>query len=225
MNLDLFNNLFNVTKDNNFIQNFIKELGEFLEKNLGNTGRNDEALIQQTLDGQPLTSICRDKINVQRHEIINNYSKEHYSQGEFYYVYSKRSDNTYGLVSHINGEAGRNIGVKESELPKDAGIDSVLRLKDGKFVLDEEATKEIQANLTEMINSVLKEQADKLEGERAEGNIYSFVEKSENTVTLVNETNYTGECFEEIDFPMGLANKATEGTKFKYINGKYELVD
>ena len=33
MNLDLFNDLFNKAKENNIIQNFIQELGNYLEKN------------------------------------------------------------------------------------------------------------------------------------------------------------------------------------------------
>lgn len=225
MNLDLFNNLINSTKENNVIQSFIKELGEFLENNLENNERNQVPLVQKILDGRTLTARYRDEINIQRHDIINNYSKENSEQGEFYYVYSKRSDNTYGVVSHKNGESGLNIGVKESQLPKGAGVDSVLRLKNGKFVLDKEATEKLQTELTEMINRLLEEQANRLEAQRVEGHLYKFVEKSEDTVWLIDETDSTRGCFEEIDFPSELSNKVTQGAMFKYADGKYQLVN
>ncbi len=219
MNLNLFNNLIDSTKENNIFQKFIKELSEFLKEN----ERNQVPLVQKILGERILTTRYRDKINVERREIINNYSKEHWEEGEFYYVYNKRSDNSYGLVNHKNGESGINIGAKESELPKGAGVDSVLKVKNGKWILDKEATEEIQAELTEMINRLLEEQTNRMEMQRVEGYLYRFVEKTGDTVWLIDETNYTGECFEEINFPSELSESATEGTMFQYINGEYQL--
>lgn len=222
MNLDLFNNLINNTKESSFIQNFIKELGEFMENNLFNNERNQESLVQKILNGRTLTARYRDQINLERQNIINKYSKEH---GEIYYIYNKGDDNTFEIVSHKNGKSNLEISAKESQLPKGAGVDSVLRVQSGKFVLDENATKEIQEELTEMINELLEEQTKRLEEQRIEGHIYSFVEKYGDIVELIDETNYTGECFEEIDFPSDLANKATQGDIFKYVNGEYQLVN
>lgn len=219
MNLNLFNNLIDSTKENNIFQKFIKELSEFLKEN----ERNQVPLVQKILGERILTTRYRDKINVERREIINNYSKEHWEEGDFYYVYNKRSDNSYGLVNHKNGESGINIGAKESELPKGAGVDSVLKVKNGKWILDKEATEEIQAELTEMINRLLEEQTNRMEMQRVEGYLYRFVEKTGDTVWLIDETNYTGECFEEINFPSELSESATEGTMFQYINGEYQL--
>ena len=219
MNLNLFNNLIDSTKENNIFQKFIKELSEFLKEN----ERNQVPLVQKILGERILTTRYRDKINVERREIINNYSKEHWEEGEIYYVYNKRSDNSYGLVNHKNGESGINIGAKESELPKGAGVDSVLKVKNGKWILDKEATEEIQAELTEMINRLLEEQTNRMEMQRVEGYLYRFVEKTGDTVWLIDETNYTGECFEEINFPSELSESATEGTMFQYINGEYQL--
>lgn len=225
MNLDLFNNLINDAKENNVIQNFIKELGEVLENNLVDNERNQDSLVQKILDGRTLTTKYRDKINIQRHDIITNYSKENSEQGEFYYVYSKETDNTYGVVMHKNGESGSDIWIKESQLPKGAGVDSVLRVKNGKFVLDKDATEEIQEEHAEMINRLLKEQANKLESQRVEGHIYELVEKVGDTVELTDVTNNTGECFEEIDFPSELLDKATQGNMFQYVNGEYKSID
>lgn len=223
MNLDFFNNLINSTKENNVIQSFIKELGEFLEKNIGNSERNEESLVQKLLDGRTLTTRYRDKINVQRHKIITNYSRENAEQGEFYYVYGKGSDNTYGVVMHKNEECGSDIWVKESQLPKEAGVDSVLRVKNGKFILDKDATEKLQTELTEMINKLLEEQSERSKDLRVEGHLYEFVEKSGDTVWLIDETDNKEGCFQEIEFPSELLDEATQGTIFQYVNGEYKL--
>ena len=217
MKLDLFNNLGKSIKENNIIQNFIEELGEFLEKN----EINEQSLVQKTLNGRALNTRYRDKINIERQNIINDYSKKY---GEIYYIYNKRADNNYGIVSHKNGEADLDIWVKESKLPKGAGVDSVLREENGKFVLDKSATKEIQQELTEMINKLLKEQEDRLKELRVEGHVYEFVEKSGNTVLLNDVTRDTGECFEEIDFPSELLKGVKQGDKFQFVDGEYKLL-
>lgn len=221
MNLNLFNNLLNTAKKNNIIQSFIKELDESLENNK----INQVPLLQKVLDGRTLTTTYRDKINIKRHEIITNYSIKNAKQGKFYYVYSKGDDNTYGIVEHKNGKSSTDIWVEESQLPKGAGVDSVLTEQNGKFILNKNATEKIQKELTEMINKLLEEQANKLKSQRIEGHIYEFVEKSLNTVELMDVTNNTGECFEEIDFPSELADKATQGTMFQYVNGEYQSVN
>lgn len=221
MNLDLFNNLLKSTKENNIFQNFIKELGEFLENN----GNNEKTLLQKMLDGKTLTTRYRDEINIQKNNIIKEYSEKHSEQGELYYVHNKRSDNTYGVVSYKNGESGINIGIKESELPKGASLDSILREKDGKFYLDKTSTENLQKEIAEMIRNLLEEQNNKMNSQRVEGHIYEFVEKAGNIVELMDVTNYSGECFEEIDFPSELLNKATQGTMFQYTNGEYHLFD
>ena len=225
MNLDLFKDLIKSTKENDIVQSFIKELGDCLKNNLNNNERNQITLVQKILDGRILTTRYRDEINIQRHDIINNYSKEHSEQGEFYYVYNKRSNNTYGIVSHKNGEDGVNIGIKESQLPEGAGVDSVLREKNGKYILDEVATEELQEELTEMINKLLEQQDKELKEQRVEGHLYEFVEKSGDTAWLIDKTKNYGNCFEEVDFPSDFLDKATEGSVFQYINGRYQLLN
>ena len=44
-----------------------------------------------------------------------------------------------------------------------------------------------------------------------------------NTVELIDITNDTGECFEEINFPSELLDKATQGSLVQYVNGEYQL--
>lgn len=223
MDLDLFKNIIKSTKENDIVENFIKELGESLENKISNNERNQVPLVQKILNGRTLTTKYRDEINIQRHDIISKYSMEKSGQEELYYVYNKGSDNTYGIVMHKDGKSGNDIWIKESELPAGAGIDSVLREKNGKYVLDEVATKELQEEIEEMIERLLKEQEIELKEQRVEGHFYEFVEKSGDTVLLTDKTKNDGNCFEEVDFPSVALDNAREGSVFQYINGEYQL--
>lgn len=222
MNLDLFKDLIKSTKENDIVQNFIKELGETLENKVNNNERNQVVMIEKMLNGRKLTTKYRDEINIQRHDIISNYSKRESGQEELYYVYSKSSDNTYGIVTHKDGKSGPDMWIKENELPAGAGVDSVLREKSGKYVLDEVATEELQSEIAQMIDKLLAQQDKELKEQRVEGHFYEFVEKSGDTVLLIDTTKNDGNCFEEIDFPSDALNTATEGSTFQYINGEYK---
>lgn len=221
MNLDLFNNLINSTKENKIVQNFIKELGEFMEKNLENNEGEKETLLEKILDGRTLTSKYRDEINVQRCDIITNYSIQNSEKGEFYYVYSKGEDNKYGLVMHKNEKSGADIWINESELPEGVGVDCVLRQENGKFVLDKESTYDIQKRLSNMMEGLINEQDFNLEKYRIEGHIYEVLGKTNNTVELIDLTANTGECFEEVNFPKEFFESDKYGNTFQYVDGKY----
>lgn len=119
---------------------------------------------------------------------------------------------------------GSSISVKESQMPNEAGIDTVLRLKNNKFIMDKIATEELQNEITEMINKLLAEQEQKIQSQRIENHIYEFIEKSENTVWLLDQNDNSKGCFQETDFPTELANKANKGDKFQYLNGEYRVV-
>lgn len=222
MNLDLLNNLINSTKENKIVQNFIKELGEYMEKNLENNKSGKETLLEKILDGRTLTAKYRDEINVQRCDIITNYSIQNSEKGEFYYVYSKGEDNRYGLVMHKNEKSGSDIWIDESELPEGAGVDCVLRQKNEKFVLDKESTFDIQKRLSNMMKGLINEQDFNLEKYRVEGHIYEVLGKTDNTVELIDLTANTGECFEEVDFPKEFFECEKYGKTFQYVDGKYK---
>lgn len=219
MNLDLFKNLINSTKENNIVQNFINELGEALEKN---SERNEITLVDKMLNGRKLTASYRDKINIEKGNIISNYSKKTSDKGDLYYIYSRNLNNTYNVGIEKDGIYQGDIEVQEEELPMGAGVDSILRVKNGRYLLDEKATEVVQEELIELINRLLEEQDKTLKEQRVEKHLYEFVERSGDSAWLINKTNYTGECFEEIDFPKEVLNKAKEGDIFEYVNGQYQ---
>lgn len=218
MNLDLFNKLTNNNTENNIVQKFIKELGEFLEKS---SSVNKESILQN----EKITTEYRDKINIEKNKILNTYAKETIDEGTMYYIYSKNSKNEfdYNLCICEEGKSNKVIVVQEKELPKNAGIGSILRLKNEKYVLDSKATNEISNQVQEITNKLLEEQSEKLEEYRIEGHSYEVIDKSSDRVWLIDNNKNNEKSFEEIDFPEELLNKVNEGTVVKYINGKYEL--
>ncbi|MBQ2835952.1 MAG: hypothetical protein IJE68_03875 [Clostridia bacterium] len=220
MNLDLFNNLINNTKEDNVIQSFIKELGEFLE----NTKKAPVSIVQKIQDERKLTTEYRDKFNIERNKILNSYAKKTSDKGTMYYVYSKNSkkDDIYNLCICEEGKSHEINTVKENQLPKGAGVASVLREENGKYVLDKEATEEVLEQLTQIADQLLEEQTQQLNAYRIEGHSYEVVENLGDRVFLIDISANNCDCFEEIDFPEDLMEQATEGTIFKYIKGKYQ---
>lgn len=231
MNLDIFNKLINNGKENNIIQAFINELGKALEKNISQNNlthedRNELSLLQRVQEKEKLTTSYRDKMHVERNNILNNYAQETLDRGEMYFIYSKnsRKDDTYNLCLCEDGKSNQVIEVAEKDLPKGTGVDSVLRIENGEYILDKQGTQDVLEEITEMVKELLEKQTSELEELRSEGHIYEVVEKTRDNVWLTDNTKNDGNCFEEINFNKEALEKAEEGAVFQYINGEYKFV-
>lgn len=92
MNLDFFNNLANNLKENKIIQNFMKELGEYLEKNI-ETNKEELEILEQ-IQSQRNTSIAsRNTMKNERSQILTQYANQTLEKGEMYFIVSKKQDN------------------------------------------------------------------------------------------------------------------------------------
>lgn len=227
MDLNFFNKLNDATKDNNGIQGLIEDLGEFLEnKFAGNKEleRKGISLIQEMQEQGKVTTTYRDKMLVERSNILNEYAKGTSDKGTMYFVYSKNSAkaNVYNLCICEDGMSNKVISVEESELPNGAGVDSVLRLENGKYVLDEKATEHIFNEMHTMVQKLLEEQTLELSRKRVEGNIYEIVEISGDTAWLMNTTKNDGDCFEEISISKDVLDGLNAGDLIQYVNGEYK---
>lgn len=121
MNLDLFNNLLNNTKENNIIQNFIKELSNYLEKNNNQlSNKNDNNVKSNSLKQED----C------------------------LYQVVEMGVDGAY-LQNTNNNFVSKETDIPKEVLNK-IGNDSVLRYKDGKYIYEEELTQKFLDNLVEI---------------------------------------------------------------------------
>lgn len=75
MNLDLVNDLFNDLKENKFVQNFMKELSNYLEKNLSNNNFSSNSWIDLSNDDltifdTKITTKFRDEMLVDRKSVV-----------------------------------------------------------------------------------------------------------------------------------------------------------
>lgn len=229
MNLDMFSNLLENFKINSGVQKFMKELSNFLEENLNDKIKKDEvkdiSILQQIQEETKVTTNYRDKMSIERMNILNAYEEQTFEKGEMYYIYSKDlgEDVVYNLCNCQKGKSNKIIELQESKLPKGAGVDSILRIQNGEFVLDTEATAVILNEIKKMANQLLIEQQQELKDYRIEGHLYEFVEKNEESIWLIDRTKSDGNCFEEIEFPKELLEKSKKDCIFQYKNGEYEL--
>ena len=216
MNLDLFHNLIKPIKENGIVEKFIQELNDFLGQ--------EQSLLQKIDNEGKVTVDYRDKMLLERNKILIDYAKETQEKGAMYFVYNKDAkDNMYHITMCEDDGSHNVIEIPKNKLPKGAGVDSVLRYVDGKYIFDEKSTKEVTQLMSEMVDRLLEEQMQSLKEWRQEGHTYVVTENTGDKVWLFDETvdSQNGECIDDIDFPKELMNIAKEGTKFKYINANY----
>lgn len=235
MNLDLENDLFNNLKEKQFMQNFIKELSNYLEKNLthnteisgvDNTWNN---LLADNLEigNQKIISKYKDEMLLERTNILQNYALKTKDKGEMYYIYDIDNDgkNTYNLCICEPSKSHKVITKKIEDLPEDARLGSVLRKKGEEFVLEKEDTRVIENQINSMIKEKIKKQDQYLDSKRIEGHIYEADEKYSGRIWLYDLNNKVDggiEGIEEIEFPKNLYETAKKGDKFIYQNGEYK---
>lgn len=235
MKLDMVNNLFNNLKENKFVQNFMEELSKYLENNITNNSKlinsdykwsnlNSENL---TLYDKKIITKFKNEILVARNNILKNYAEKTKESGEMYYIYniSENERNSYNLCS-CNQEKSHEVITKAiEELPKGAGLGSVLRKQGENIILDLDATKSIGTEINSMIEEKIEEQNQYLESKRIEGHVYEVGEKYSGRIWLYDLNNTAGggmEGIEEIEFPKDLYETAKEGDLFIYKNGEYQ---
>lgn len=215
MRLDLSNNIANNTK---FIQDFLKELQDYLERKV------DIPLINPTHNGNKIITEFRDKMYIQRSKILNDYAKQTSNKGEMYYIYDQNSklEDGYNLCICEEKESRTIIEVNSNILPNGARIGSVLRKFEDNYVLDNEATKDISKKIEKMKDELLEKQTEFLNSKRIEGHIYEISENGGDRVWIFDITNNSSEALEEINFPKELLQDVEVGDLFVYENGEYK---
>lgn len=226
MNLDLINNLFNNLKENKFVQDFIKELSNYLETSLTNNEWNDLFSDDLTLYNNKITTKFRNEMLAERAIILQKYAENTKEAGEMYYIYNKSESNSYNLCNCEINKSHEVITETTKKLPEGTNLGSVLKKIDDKFILDIDATKIINEKINNMIKEKIEEQNNYLSSKRIDGHIYEVGEKYSDTILLydLNSTVDGGsEGFEEIEFPKTLLVSLTEGDKVRYENGEYNV--
>ncbi len=220
MNLNIFNNLKNsIKKSNDNAQNFLNELKNSIE----NTAEEKIEILEKFQSENKVSIGTKNLMESKMDEILKNYAEETCDKGDLYYIVEKsKNEDTYVAYKYEEDDDSV-LKIQKEDLPQDANVNSALRLNEGKYEIDEDATLEIETRITNMANEVLDEQNKILEEYRKEGHLYRVSENINGSVFLWDITDEPKMEVEEVDFPEDLLDKAIEGTIFEYVNGEYKL--
>lgn len=216
------------------MQNFIKELSSCLENNITNSSKmgkidsnyNDLSSEDLTLYDNKIITKFRDKMLIERSNILQNYAENTKEQGEMFYIYATSTNdiNSYNLYNCTLGESHKVITQQIENLPDGSKLGSVLRKQDNSFILDKSATEIVGRKINEMIQEKIEEQNQYLSTLRVDGHTYEVGEKHAGRIWLYDQNNAVSdglEAIEEISFPKALYEVAKEGDLFVYENGEY----
>ena len=214
MNFDIFENLIDKIKSNEFIQNFTKELENTIENSM------QKSILDKFVDENKIISEYKDKMLIVRNEILQEQAKKTSSRGEMYYIYDKKGSDYLATICE-SGKSHEIIRIPEKDVKSNVKIDSILIKINDKFELDEETTNIVKNKMEEKFCEILEEQNKMMESRRIDGHIYEYVECSKDSVWLIDNNLNNGDVFEERI--QEVFKDAQEGDIFEYINGEYKI--
>lgn len=155
MDLDL-NRITKKLEQNSFIKNFMKELSDSLEKsNRKNEIKDEDLEFIQLTDEEDL------KFYRQKWDFLENYFNSelsNLSKGEIFIVTNKYENDyeyhRYKVTQYKNHKECKYIAF-EKDLPQNVKLGDVVRKVDGKYILDEEATKYVNNSINEIKKSII----------------------------------------------------------------------
>ena len=229
MDLDLVNGLIRDLKEKMLVQDFIKDLSKYIEKNLS---VKEMPIVEQILNEKAVTRGNENAIRFKTDEVIIQYARENFGSETMYFVKDNKKtywmhnsrhydDSAYPVLKIANGEM-KEIAVDKKDMPKEISVNDVFRLKDDKYIIDKISTNELQTAIKNMANEVIEKQNRNLSKHRKEGHLYMVTDELRESRFLLDITEGAETEFEEVDFPKDLLEKATQGTIFMYTNGTYE---
>lgn len=227
MNLDVVNDVFNNLKENNFVQNFIKDLSKYLESKL-NYENQEIPIIEDILSKNNLTTGNKNSIRGSLNNIILSYAKNDViyfikDNKKTYWSNNKKCyNNDIYVILKAENENIEELEVNKKDMPKDVKVNDVLRFENNNYVIDNISTKELKEEIINNAKKILEKQNINLENYRKDGHLYLVTEELGNNRFLKDLTDKSKTEFEETSILKDLLSKAVEGTVLKFINGKYE---
>ncbi len=219
MNLDFVNDLFNNLKEDKFVQNFIKELSNYLDNNF-NSKSEEIPIIEDILSKNNLTTGNKNSIRWKLNDVISKYEQKNSDNDAIYFVKDKKN-NVYTILKAENGNI-EEVEITKKDMPSNVKINDVLKIRNDNYVVDDVSTKELQEEIRNMAKEILDKQNVNLNKNRKDGHLYMVTEELGNNRFLWDLTDAPNKEFEEVDIPKDLLSMATEGMVLKYVNGKYE---
>ena len=219
MNLDFVNDLFNNLKEDKFVQNFIKDLSNYLDNNF-NSKSEEIPIIEDILSKNNFTTANKNSIRWKLNDVISKYEQKNSDNDAIYFVKDKKN-NVYTILKAENGNI-EEVEITKKDMPSNVKINDVLKIRNDNYVVDDVSTKELQEEIRNMAKEILDKQNVNLNKNRKDGHLYMVTEELGNNRFLWDLTDAPKKEFEEVDIPKDLLSMATEGMVLKYVNGKYE---
>ncbi|MDO5555647.1 MAG: hypothetical protein Q4G09_03045 [Clostridia bacterium] len=226
MKLDLLNEIFNNLKENKFVQNFINELSNYLDKNA------EQPIIEDILSKNNVTTGNENSIRLKLDNVVLNYANQNFSNNSMCFVKDGKKtfwlnnkinyNNDVYVVLKVNNNKIEEIEINKKSMPKNINVNDVFKMEKGNYVIDNVATKELKEEIINMANEIIDKQNLNLEKHRKEGHLYMVTEELGNNRFLWDLTDASKVEFEEVNLSKDLLEKATQGIVLKYTNGNYE---
>ena len=156
MELNLDNEI-HKTKQNNFIENFIKEL----TKALGIYNKNDMNINVDHIEDIELTPEEDREFYKKECNFLKNYFKKELldiSNGEIFIVtsrYEADTENRRYKVTQYKDTSIRNYIAYENDLPSNVQLRDMVRKIDGKYIYDEQATQYVNNSINEIKQNII----------------------------------------------------------------------
>lgn len=157
MELDL-NKMTEKLEQNEFVRNFIKELGEVLE----NFNNKNNKLKGEEMNNAQLTAEEELEFDRKEFSFLQDYfSKKslNTSKGEIYIVTNKyENDNEYHRykVAQYKDNLECKYIAFEKDLPENVQLGDVVRKIDGKYIYDKQATQYVSNSINKIKQDIIK---------------------------------------------------------------------
>lgn len=218
----------NGLKDSNFIQNFMNELSNNIEKNA-----NDKLpIIDEILSKNNVTTGNENSIRWKVDEVVVDYVNRNFNNDTMYFVKDNKktywlknqkhyNDKVFSVLKVENGKL-EEIEINKTDMPRNIGVNDVFKIENGNYISNKEWTTEIKQEIKSMADKIIEKQNVNLSRYRKEGHLYKVREEIGNNRFLWDMTDLSKVQFEEVNIPKDVLEKATEGAILKFSNGKYE---
>lgn len=236
MNLELFNNLTNSTKEKEIMQKFIGELSDFIKDNVKS---NETAKYNQYWEYQNfLEDNVAASIGISRYgadiryrnnlgEAVNNaILKLSETEGALYrkkFMPNGSADKaTYSVDKFENGKV-EHLVLEATQVPNGYDNDDIIfqYKSDGSTVVRQDLKEKIVNLASESAKDLKLEELKKAEDYKREGHVYKAIE-DDGYIFLKDLTEKREFVFEDIDFVVD----AYKGDgKYQVVNGKYEKIN
>lgn len=178
-NLDKNNTLSKITDG---IAEFIGELAEALQKE-GIIGK-DVDIVTQIANTNKLSIASENEIYQERKNVLQEYANSTKDEGNLYFVFNKVKDEDNYRIWTIDSNGVTQNEVSKNDLPNDISVNSIMRMKNGKFILDSEATKVVTNEIRNRANKIIEEQNKKIQEYKKEGHTYLVTEDINGRIFL-----------------------------------------